>query len=154
MFHLIVFSPAPTLLEMQQENLSQRLKNYKSLHCLTSSAGAVSSASTTATSIGSTSANSGHCDVKGEPNIHIHLCSDTNRKSLGTDHEIESILKFDSSEKLSGSYSSVLSMSSSSSSERSATPVNTRSASTSSSSSSCDFNDDNQNLSPGESTSR
>lgn len=58
LYHRTVFSPAPTLLEMQQENLSQRLKNYKSLHSLTSSAGAV----------GSTSATSGHCDIKGEPN--------------------------------------------------------------------------------------
>lgn len=32
----IVFSPAPTLLEMQQENLSKRLKSYKSLHGLSS----------------------------------------------------------------------------------------------------------------------
>lgn len=31
-----VFSPAPTLLEMQQENLSRRLKSYKSLHGLSS----------------------------------------------------------------------------------------------------------------------
>lgn len=33
---LVLFSPAPTELEMQQEILSERLKNYKSLHGLTS----------------------------------------------------------------------------------------------------------------------
>lgn len=32
----VLFSPAPTELEMQQEILSERLKNYKSLHGLTS----------------------------------------------------------------------------------------------------------------------
>lgn len=31
---LTVFSPAPTLLEMQQENFSRRLKSYKSLQGL------------------------------------------------------------------------------------------------------------------------
>lgn len=31
-----MFSPAPTLLELQQESLSRRLKSYKSLHGLTS----------------------------------------------------------------------------------------------------------------------
>lgn len=70
--HLIVFSPAPTLLEMQQENLSQRLKNYKSLHGLTT--GSVSSATTATTSIGSTSATSGHCDVKGEHQLFRDSC--------------------------------------------------------------------------------
>lgn len=35
-FCKLVFSPAPTLLEMQQENLSKRLKSYKSLHGLSS----------------------------------------------------------------------------------------------------------------------
>lgn len=43
----IVFSPAPTLLEMQQENLSRRLKSYKSLHGL--STGIESSKSTEST---------------------------------------------------------------------------------------------------------
>lgn len=33
----VSFSPAPTELEKQQEILSQRLKNYKSLHALTNS---------------------------------------------------------------------------------------------------------------------
>lgn len=42
-FMLTVFSPAPTLLEMQQENLSLRLKNYKSLHHLTSQSSLTSS---------------------------------------------------------------------------------------------------------------
>lgn len=35
-FEYLVFSPAPTLLEMQQENLSRRLMSYKSLHGLSS----------------------------------------------------------------------------------------------------------------------
>lgn len=35
-FFSVLFSPAPTELEMQQEILSERLKNYKSLHGLTS----------------------------------------------------------------------------------------------------------------------
>lgn len=36
LFEYLVFSPAPTLLEMQQENLSRRLMSYKSLHGLSS----------------------------------------------------------------------------------------------------------------------
>lgn len=36
-FRFTVFSPAPTLLELQQESLSQRLKSYKSLHEMSTS---------------------------------------------------------------------------------------------------------------------
>lgn len=43
----LVFSPAPTLLEQQQENLLQRIKSYKSLQGFTSAYGANASETTT-----------------------------------------------------------------------------------------------------------
>lgn len=94
-----VFSPAPTLLELQQESMSQRLKTYKSLHGLTAATNDSSKLKDKAPSNG-----------KHFPCPLANRNRMTNLSAVSAADELSSLCALEASSNLSGSNSSLTSL--------------------------------------------